>query len=36
MKLVYGRVHWKRLLRNVRQARFNEALKIVSDRQVAA
>jgi thiamine kinase-like enzyme len=32
VKLVYGRVHWERLLQNVRQARYNEALRIVSDR----
>ena len=32
MKIVYGRVHWERLLQNVRQARFNEALRIVADR----
>jgi aminoglycoside phosphotransferase (APT) family kinase protein len=32
VKPVYGRVHWERLLRNVRQARFNEALRIVADR----
>jgi Phosphotransferase enzyme family len=32
MKIVYGRVHWEQLLRNVRQARFNEAVRIVSDR----
>jgi Phosphotransferase enzyme family len=32
MKIVYGRVHWEQLLRNMRQARFNEAVKIVSDR----
>jgi thiamine kinase-like enzyme len=32
MKTVYGRVHWERLLQNVRRARFDEALKIVSDR----
>ena len=32
VKIVYGRVHWERLLRNVRQARYNEALRIVSDR----
>jgi hypothetical protein len=33
VKIVYGRVHWERLLRNVRQARYNEALRIVSDRR---
>jgi hypothetical protein len=32
MKIVYGRVHWEQLLQNARQARFNEALRIVSDR----
>jgi hypothetical protein len=32
MKIVYGGVHWEQLSRNTRQARFNEALKIVSDR----
>ncbi len=31
LKLVYGRVHWERLLNNVRQKRFNEALGIISD-----
>ena len=30
-KTVYGRVHWDRLSQNLRQARFDEALKIVSD-----
>jgi thiamine kinase-like enzyme len=32
MKVVYGRVHWAQLLQNMRRARFDEALKIVSDR----
>jgi len=32
MKTAYGRVHWEQLLQNVRQARFNEAMTIVSDR----
>ncbi len=32
MKIAYGRVHWEQLLQNTRQARFNEALRIVSDR----
>jgi thiamine kinase-like enzyme len=32
VKLVYGRVHWQRLLQNVRQARYKEALRIVSGR----
>ncbi|HTA40879.1 MAG TPA: phosphotransferase [Bryobacteraceae bacterium] len=31
VKTVYGRVHWERLLRNVGQARYKEALRIVSD-----
>jgi hypothetical protein len=29
-KIVYGRVHWERLLQNLRQARFAEALRVVS------
>ena len=32
VKIVYGRVHWNQLLQNVRQARYNQALRIVSDR----
>jgi len=32
MKTVYGRVHWEQLLHNVRQTRFDEALRIVSER----
>jgi len=35
VKIVYGRVHWERLLHNVRQARYKEALRIVSDRRAA-
>jgi len=31
-RVVYGRVHWERLLQNLRQARFEESLRIVSDR----
>jgi aminoglycoside phosphotransferase (APT) family kinase protein len=31
-KTVYGRVHWEQLSENMRQARFDEALRIVSDR----
>ena len=34
-KILYGRVHWERLLRNMRQARFSEALRIVSGRHRA-
>ena len=30
VKIVYDRVHWKRLLHNVRQPRYKEALRIVS------
>jgi len=33
MKTVYGKVHWEQLLQNMRQARYNEALRIVADRQ---
>jgi aminoglycoside phosphotransferase (APT) family kinase protein len=36
VKIVYGRVHWERLLQNVRQARYHEALRIVSDRHASA
>ena len=32
MKTVYARIHWEQLLQNMRQARFDEALRIVSDR----
>ena len=32
LKVVYGMVHWKQLLHNMRQTRFEEALRIVSDR----
>ena len=32
LKVVYAMVHWKQLLRNTRQTRFSEALRIVSDR----
>ena len=35
VKIVYGRVHWERLLQNVRQARYKEALRIVSERPAA-
>jgi len=31
-KTIYGRLHWERLLYNVRKTRFNQALRIVSDR----
>jgi hypothetical protein len=32
VKIAYGKVHWERLLRNVRQPRYKEALRIVSER----
>ncbi len=32
LKAAYGMVHWEQLLRNVRQPRFEEALKTVSER----
>jgi aminoglycoside phosphotransferase (APT) family kinase protein len=32
VKIVYGRVHWERLLQNVCQARYHEALGIVAER----
>jgi len=32
VKVVYGRVHWERLIENVRQDRYKEALRIVSER----
>jgi len=35
MKTVYGRVHWEQLLQNLRRARFDEALSIVSDRHTS-
>jgi thiamine kinase-like enzyme len=31
MKVIYGKVHWERLLQNMRQARFDEAVRIVSE-----
>ncbi|HVW84922.1 MAG TPA: phosphotransferase [Bryobacteraceae bacterium] len=31
-KTVYGRVHWEQLSQNMRQARFDKALRIVSER----
>jgi aminoglycoside phosphotransferase (APT) family kinase protein len=32
MKLVYARVYWKQVLQNMRQARFDEALRLVCKR----
>ena len=32
LKVVYGMVHWEELLQNVQQLRFDEALRIVSER----
>lgn len=34
LKILYGMVHWEQLLQNMRQTRFDEALRIVSDRHV--
>ncbi len=31
-KIVYGRVHWERLVQNMRRTRFQKALRIVADR----
>ena len=31
-RTAYGKVHWERLVQNMRRARFNDALRIVSDR----
>jgi aminoglycoside phosphotransferase (APT) family kinase protein len=31
-RTVYGRIHWQQLSQNMRQARFDESLRIVSDR----
>ena len=35
-KTVYGRVHWEQLRHNLRQPRFDEALRIVSNRHAAS
>jgi thiamine kinase-like enzyme len=35
-KAVYGRAHWEQLRHNLRQPRFNEALKIVANRRAAS
>jgi len=35
LKVVYGVVHWEQLLRNMRQPRFDEALRIVSERNTS-
>jgi aminoglycoside phosphotransferase (APT) family kinase protein len=32
VKVVYGKVHWNRLVQNLRQARYSEALRIISAR----
>ena len=36
VKVVYGQVHWERFLRNVGQPRYQEALRIVSERHAPA
>jgi hypothetical protein len=35
LKLVYGMVHWEQLSQNTRQTRFDEALRIVSERNTS-
>ncbi len=35
LKIVYGMVHWEQLLHNVRQPCFDEALRIVSERNTS-
>jgi aminoglycoside phosphotransferase (APT) family kinase protein len=35
LKVAYGLVHWEQLLRNVRQPRFEDALRIVSERNIS-
>jgi len=30
-KIVYGRIHWEQLVQNTRTARFQDALRIVSE-----
>jgi aminoglycoside phosphotransferase (APT) family kinase protein len=35
LKILYGMVHWEQLLQNVRGARFDEALGIVSERNIS-
>ncbi len=35
MKTVYGRVHWEQLLQNMQGTRFDEALRIVSERNTS-
>ena len=35
-KGVYGRVHWEQLRHNLRQTRFDEALKVVASQQAAS
>ncbi len=30
-RMVYGRVHWEELVRNMRDPRYNEALRIASE-----
>ena len=35
LKVIYGLVHWEQLLGNMRQPRFNEALRVVSARNTS-
>ena len=36
VKTIYGRVHWERLMHNTRQGRYEEALRIISERRATA
>jgi hypothetical protein len=35
LKILYGKVHWDQLLRNMRRTRFDQALGIVSERNTS-
>jgi hypothetical protein len=35
-KVLYGRVHWARLKENMRLPRFEEAVRILAERQASA
>jgi hypothetical protein len=35
VKIAFGRIHWERLLQNVRQPRYSESLRLVSERRGA-
>jgi hypothetical protein len=36
VKVAFGRIHWERLLQNMRQARFDDALSVVAERHACA